>query len=70
VRKAKREGHLYRVGQLDRIWQELNCSNPSCAILRRFQVKAERQKDAIRPVEGSRLMAACRLETAPSSYLF
>src|SRR5947209_2652990 len=69
VRKAKRERHLYRVGQLGRIGQELNCSNPSCAILRRFQVKAARRKDAIRPVEGSSLMAACRLEAASSSYL-
>jgi hypothetical protein len=30
--------------------------------LRRFQVNAERRKDAIRPVEESSLMAACRLE--------
>src|SRR5947209_3865717 len=47
IRKAKRERHLYRVGQLGRIWRGLNCSNPSCAILRRFQVNAVRRKDAI-----------------------
>jgi hypothetical protein len=40
MRKAKRERHLYRVGQLGRIWQGLDCSNPGCAILRRFQVNA------------------------------
>src|SRR5262249_30707996 len=34
------ERHLYRVGQLGRIWQELDCSNPSCAILHEFQVNA------------------------------
>jgi hypothetical protein len=38
--KAKRERHLYRVRQLGHIWQELDCSNPSCAILHEFQVNA------------------------------
>jgi hypothetical protein len=37
--------------------------------LRRFQVNAERRTDAIRPVEESSLMAACRPEAASSSYL-
>ncbi len=37
--------------------------------MRRFQVKAERRTDAIRPVEESSLMAACRLEAVSSSYL-
>src|SRR5437868_796023 len=69
ARTAKRERHLYRVGQLGRIWQGLSCPNPSCAILRRFQVNAVRWKDAIRPVEESSLMAACRLEVASLSYL-
>ena len=40
TRKAKRERHLYRVSQLGHIWQGLNCSNPSCAILHEFQVNA------------------------------
>jgi len=69
IRKAKRERYLYRVGQLGRIGQGLNCSNLSCAILRRFQVNAQGRTDAIRPVEESSLMAACRMEAVFSSYL-
>ncbi len=70
ARTAKRERHLYRAGKPRRIWQGLSCPIPSCVILRRFQVKAERRRDAIRPVEESGLMTACRLEVASSSYLY
>jgi hypothetical protein len=35
-----------------------------------FQVKTERRRDAVRPVEESSLMAAYRLEVAFSSYLY
>ena len=39
VKKAKRAKYLNRVGQLGRLWQELDCSNPSCVVMKPTDVK-------------------------------
>jgi hypothetical protein len=36
VRKAKRGKYLSRVGQLNRLWSEQHCPNPSCAFMWMF----------------------------------
>ena len=39
MRKAERARYLNRVGQLGCTWLELDCSNPSCVIVRTIHVK-------------------------------
>ena len=39
VRKAKRVKYLNRVGKPRRLWERLDCSNPSCVVMKPTSAK-------------------------------